>query len=412
MGFGRGGVEERTDQVQGPNQFPWNVEGLAQWTAQAEEEIGAKAQMLRLGSPTGALQTIERTGFWREYGGTRIYWRAGRRAREVHGAILQRYLQEGGPEGWIGWPLSDEESAGTGHGRMSRFQAATLLWEPEKGVHEIHGPIRDEWLRIGGDQWGMPVTDELPTPDGAGAFNHFWHTGTEDRSIYYHPDLGAHPVEGEVRRIWSSMGWEQSYLGYPTNDTRLLPARFQFGTILLENGVFRVLPDSVRREFHLDDDGTWADIKFTFNADGHWYFEGDVRNDDRIGYNVAIGLGYVFADSNNTAKGGSVEVHIGPSITETAEEHFGKGGQDPWIQHNFGSLRDAQMVAKMEVGVGYADVVQLVFLGGVIVLAGIFITPFLTGDKCLGEGRDYGYTDAEGNTHAGRSWPIEDCHNR
>jgi LGFP repeat len=61
---------------------------------------------------------------------------------------------------------------------------------------------------------GYPVTDETATPDGIGRFNHFENGG----SIYWTPDTGANAVWGEIRKRWESLGWERSYLGYPTSD--------------------------------------------------------------------------------------------------------------------------------------------------------------------------------------------------
>ncbi len=62
---------------------------------------------------------------------------------------------------------------------------------------------------------GFPTTDELPTPDTRGRFNHF-QTG----SIYWTPQTGAHEVHGLIRDKWASMGWERSFLGYPVSDEK------------------------------------------------------------------------------------------------------------------------------------------------------------------------------------------------
>ena len=68
-------------------------------------------------------------------------------------------------------------------------------------------------------QFGYPVTDELPTPDGGGRFNHFravHQPGKPEASIYWSPETGAaHEVYGLIRAKWAEMGWEQSHLGYP-----------------------------------------------------------------------------------------------------------------------------------------------------------------------------------------------------
>jgi uncharacterized protein with LGFP repeats len=63
------------------------------------------------------------------------------------------------------------------------------------------------------------VTDELPTPDGVGRFNHFANSG----SIYWTPNTGAWSIHGAIRAKWASLGWERSFLGYPTSDETAAP---------------------------------------------------------------------------------------------------------------------------------------------------------------------------------------------
>lgn len=58
------------------------------------------------------------------------------------------------------------------------------------------------------------MTDETATPDGVGRYNHF----TNGVSIYWTPDTGAHAIWGDIRKRWEALGWERSYLGYPTSD--------------------------------------------------------------------------------------------------------------------------------------------------------------------------------------------------
>ncbi len=61
---------------------------------------------------------------------------------------------------------------------------------------------------------GYPVTDESPAPDSVGRYNHFSNGG----SIYWTPQTGANAVYGDIRKKWEALGWERSYLGYPTSD--------------------------------------------------------------------------------------------------------------------------------------------------------------------------------------------------
>jgi len=77
----------------------------------------------------------------------------------------------------------------------------------------IMGAIYEKWKALGA-KW-VPETDELATPDGAGRYNHFNEDGA---SIYWSPGTGACAIWGDIRRRWAELGWERSYLGYPTSD--------------------------------------------------------------------------------------------------------------------------------------------------------------------------------------------------
>lgn len=80
---------------------------------------------------------------------------------------------------------------------------------------KVYGAIGAKWASLGGAGGflGDPLTDETGTPDGVGRFNHF-----VGGSIYWTPNTGAFEVHGGIRDKWASMGWERSYLGYPTSD--------------------------------------------------------------------------------------------------------------------------------------------------------------------------------------------------
>lgn len=84
-----------------------------------------------------------------------------------------------------------------------------------KSVLEIHGDIYQKWLKLGGKSWGIPDTDELPCWDGTGRYNHFNNGGA---TIMWSPQTGANGIWGDIRRKWTELGWERSYLGYPTSD--------------------------------------------------------------------------------------------------------------------------------------------------------------------------------------------------
>jgi uncharacterized protein with LGFP repeats len=64
--------------------------------------------------------------------GGRIYSSPRTGAREVHGAILRRYLQEGGPVSALGLPTSNEY--GVRDGRRSDFQHGSITYNTRTGA--------------------------------------------------------------------------------------------------------------------------------------------------------------------------------------------------------------------------------------------------------------------------------------
>jgi hypothetical protein len=132
-----------------------------------------------------------------------------RQAFEIHGLA------------W-GVPSTDELGTPDGVGRFNHFNdnSASIYWTPSTGAMAVWGDIRKKWAALGWERspLGYPTTDELGTPDGVGRFNHF-----AGGSIYWTPSTGAAAVWGDIRSKWASLGWEQSYLGYPTSDESDFP---------------------------------------------------------------------------------------------------------------------------------------------------------------------------------------------
>lgn len=137
-------------------------------------------------------------------------------AFEIHGDIYAKWLSLGGLN--FGVPCTNETSTPDNVGRYNHFNdnTASIYWTPDTGAAAIYGAIRQKWSQLGWERspLGYPVTDEQGTPDNVGRYNHFSNGG----SIYWTPRTGANAVYGDIRRQWESLGWERSYLGYPTSD--------------------------------------------------------------------------------------------------------------------------------------------------------------------------------------------------
>ena len=149
-----------------------------------------------------------------------IYWSPTTRASAVLGAVRDRWAALGWELGPLGYPVSDELPTPDGRGRYNHFTGGSVYWTPAGGAHEVRGSIRELWARTGWEAGvlGFPATGELPTPDGRGRFTHF-----AGGSIYWTPTTAAHEVHGLIRQRWAETGWELGRLGYPVSDEYAVP---------------------------------------------------------------------------------------------------------------------------------------------------------------------------------------------
>jgi hypothetical protein len=144
-------------------------------------------------------------------------------APAVIGEINRKWTALGGAGGTLGQPLDIERPTFDGVGRKQEFERGTISWHPNVGAFSVIGSIRTRWIQLGREVFGYPSTDEGGTPDGRGRFNHFTAvhlSGAPRSSIYFTSQTGAVEVFGEIRRLWSSLGWERSSLGYPSAPER------------------------------------------------------------------------------------------------------------------------------------------------------------------------------------------------
>lgn len=105
-------------------------------------------------------------------------------------------------------------------GAFQAFSDGSVYWTPTTGAHEVHGDILAKWGSLGWEKsfLGYPTTDETATPDSVGRFNFF-----QGGAIYWTPTTGAHEVHGDILAKWGSLGYERSFLGYPTSDEGDIP---------------------------------------------------------------------------------------------------------------------------------------------------------------------------------------------
>jgi len=131
----------------------------------------------------------------------------------------------------LGIPTGPEQDAGTG-GRVQAFQGGRIYWTPLLGAHEVHGAILAKYLQMGGPgnhpvtgkrELGFPRSDEKQTPEGFARVSEF-----EFGAIYFGYDAGAVPLYGPIYTEWSTKYPLASVvLGFPLIEPFMLPGNIQ-----------------------------------------------------------------------------------------------------------------------------------------------------------------------------------------
>jgi len=160
-------------------------------------------------------------------------------------AIDGHWYALGAERGLLGSVLTPENATPDGVGRYRHYEGGSIYWTPSTNAYEVHGAIRIKWSQLGWERsvLGYPLTDESPTPDGVGRFNHF-----QGGSIYWTPSTNAHEVHGPIRSRWFQEGSERGALGYPTSDVKTTSggqrSEFQRGAIEWDRvtGETKVIP--------------------------------------------------------------------------------------------------------------------------------------------------------------------------
>jgi len=216
----------------------------------------------QLGGAGGFLgaQTTAETGLadgaYARYRNGVIYYSPATGAWEVHGAVLGTWSSLGAQNSPVGYPVTDERGAPDGVGRYNVFARGSVFWSPGSGAHEVHGGIAAVWSRLGAQAGflGYPVTNEVGAGDGLGRYSVF-----QGGSVYYSPATGAYEVHAGIRAKWAALGAETGTLGYPTsNESTARDGVGRYNTF--QRGVAYWSPGTGTQEVHGAILGKWASI--------------------------------------------------------------------------------------------------------------------------------------------------------
>ncbi|HWE91132.1 MAG TPA: GH25 family lysozyme [Pseudonocardiaceae bacterium] len=228
------------------------------------------------------------SGWERQYQGGVIFYYPPTGAHAVLGKILAHYQQLGGPTGFLGFPITDETPTPDTVGRYNHFaDSGSIYWTPATGAWSIHGAIRDKWSALGWERsaLGYPTSDESGTADGVARYNTF--AGTGGSAIYWTSASGAREVQGAIYGHWTALGGEAAF-GYPTTD---------------ETGT----PDGVGRFNHFSKDASvyWSPGSDVWSVHGAirdaWAGQGWERG--RLGYPTSDEYGVAGGRRNNFQHG-------------------------------------------------------------------------------------------------------------
>ncbi|NMN00831.1 Glycosyl hydrolase family 25 [Bifidobacterium sp. DSM 109958] len=166
-----------------------------------------------LGLPTseeGALNG----GASQSFQGGQIHWSlATGVSRFTRGAIQSYWASTGWENGWLGYPITDEEEVQGGV--KQSFQNGSVFWNATTGdTYAVKGGIRDEYESLNGANGplGLPTSEE-------GALNGGASQSFQGGQIHWSLATGVSRfTRGAIQSYWASTGWENGWLGYPITD--------------------------------------------------------------------------------------------------------------------------------------------------------------------------------------------------
>ncbi len=167
-------------------------------------------------------------------------------------AIQVHYGQLGGAGGFLGAQTTGE--TGLPDGAYAGYRNGVIYYSPATGAWEVHGAVLGTWSSLGAQNSpvGYPVTDERGTPDGVGRYNLF-----ARGSIYWSPGSGAHEVRGGIGAAWSRLGSQAGFLGYPvTNELAAADGVGRYN--VFQGGSVYYSPATGANEVHAGIRAKWA----------------------------------------------------------------------------------------------------------------------------------------------------------
>ncbi|GAB3622023.1 hypothetical protein GCM10027418_01050 [Mariniluteicoccus endophyticus] len=112
-------------------------------------------------------------GCAQRFQGGLAYWSPGSGAARVFGAIGEAYAQQRWEMGFLGYPLGNERCHLVDAGCVQRFQGGTIWWSPSTGAQVVRGAILEKYLSQGGEAGSLCYPREWERCDANGCSQTF-----------------------------------------------------------------------------------------------------------------------------------------------------------------------------------------------------------------------------------------------
>nr|WP_246315555.1 family 43 glycosylhydrolase [Kineococcus aurantiacus] len=106
------------------------------------------------------------SGAFNHFQGGSVYWSRGTGAHVVKGLIRDKWAANGWETGFLGYPTTDEQPLRAG--AFNHFAGGSVYYSPTAGTHVVRGAIRDAWAAQGWEngRLGYPTSDEYSAGGG------------------------------------------------------------------------------------------------------------------------------------------------------------------------------------------------------------------------------------------------------
>ncbi|CAN5407401.1 hypothetical protein BH10ACT1_BH10ACT1_18560 [soil metagenome] len=144
----------------------------------------------------------------------RIYSYDGRTV-EIHGAVFDFHERIGGVKSSLAYPTTDLVAVGDGKGQTQTFEGGALWYTGATGAQGLWGDVLVRYQANGGPRGYLkyPVSAMKDVGDGRGSFARF-----QNGNIYASPETAGHQVHGALLTYYLANGGPTGALGYPTTE--------------------------------------------------------------------------------------------------------------------------------------------------------------------------------------------------